>query len=192
VLVSSYEVTGARLTARFQTRGRDGRVEVVIRPNEDPVRSGHTFIAPDIEPAALAGFPVVTASVHLDAVGPAGVFGWIQLVTQRLDHGQIHRAIDAVDWMAPMCGFGYLPTFMDAPATPGEADTTWSADTFLVQLPDVSQTKQLKPLCGFQWGFRTVDGKPAGLLPLRAADNAGWRDLRVVLEHEHPSWRADL
>ncbi len=190
--MSSYEVTGARLSVPFETRGRQGRVEVVLQPNDDPVKSGHTFIAPSIDPAALQGFPVVTASVHLDAVGPAGVFGWIQLVTQRLGRGQIHRAIDAVEWMGPMCAFGYLPTFMDAPATPGDPDAIWSADTFLVQLPDVSRTHHLTPLCGFQWGYRMAGGGQGGLLPLRAADRAGWRDLRVVLEREHPSWRADL
>ncbi len=193
--MSSYEITGARLTVPFQTGGRDGhtgRVEVVIRPNDDPVRSGHTSVIPEVEPAALQGFPVVTAHVLLDVVGPAGVFGWVQLVTQRLDRGRIHRAIDAVEWMAPMCAFGYLPTFMDAPATPGDVDTVWSADTFLVCLPDVSRTRHLQPLCGFQWGYRTVDGRPAGPLPLRTADAAGWRDFRVVLEREYPDWHFDL
>lgn len=189
--MSSYEVTGARLTVPFETRGRHGRVEVVIRPNSDPVKSGHAFISPELEPVALQDFPVVTATVQLDAVGPAGVFGWVQLVTQRLDRGEIHRAIDAVEWMAPMCAFGYLPTFMDAPATPGDVDTTWSADTFLVQLPDVSRTQRLQPVCGFRWGYRTVSGRAAGFLPLHTADAAGWRDLRVVLEREYAGWRTD-
>lgn len=189
--MSSYEVTGARLTVPFESRGRPGRVEIAIHPNDDPVKSGNTFITPEVEPAALRDFPVVTATVRLEAIGPAGVFGWVQLVTQRLDRGEIHRAIDAVEWMAPLCAFGYLPTFMDAPATPGDVDTTWSADTFLVQLPDVSRTRRLQPLCGFRWGYRTKDGRAAGLLPVHAADAAGWRDLQVVLERDHPAWRTD-
>lgn len=189
--MSDYQVTGARLTVPFTSRGRAGRIEVGVHPNQDPVASGHTFLAPGVDPVALQGFPIVTAAVHLDVVGPAGVFGWVQLVTQRLERGEIHRAIDAVDWMAPLCAFGYLPTFLDAPANPGDRDVTWSADTFLVQLPDVSRTRRLQPLGGFQWGYRLAGGRPAGLLPLRTADAAGWRDLRVVLGREHPGWATE-
>ncbi len=188
--MGDYESIGARLTLPFTARGTSGRVQVMLRRNDDPTTSGHDLVfSPGSNLAALQGFPIITARIEMDAPGLSGVFGWVQLVTQRLALGRIERTIDAADFMAPFCAFGHLPTFLDAPANPGDADMTWGADTFLVALPDVSVTRVLQPLAGFRWGYQLVGGRPARSLPLAAADGSGWRDLRVVLERDHPGWR---
>lgn len=88
---------------------------------------------------------------------------------------------------SPLAGFGYLPTFFDAPANPDHPDGEWVAETFLVALPDIARTRRLAAVTGFRWGYRLAAGIPAPL-PAAPIGPQRWEARRPMLTSAYPSW----
>jgi hypothetical protein len=172
------------LSIPFKARGLDGTINVRLRANTDPVRTGHGLVAPDADLDTFRGFPICTATLTYAGEGLHAWFGWIQIITVAGD-----AMVDLADIVpGPFYTYGYLPTFFDAPANPHHPDCEWRADTFLVQVPDVARTRRAEVVAGFSWGYRLRQRQPepSALDGLQAAGWAGHRDL---LAAEYPDWQ---
>lgn len=112
-----------------------------MRPNDAPDEAGHELLDATLGPAAVVDFPIVTAALGYSGYGPRAWCGWLQVLhIERTDEPTEHivDAINVTGSDSPLYCFGYLPTFADAPASPGHADMDWRADTFLVTIPGSS------------------------------------------------------
>lgn len=164
------------LTLPFHTRGRDGHLRIAVHANTDPYATGHHQVAKNFDTETFKGFPVLTAAVSFPAEGPAGWFGWIQLI-RHLQRGQlIDEEIDVNPLLAgsPLYVEGYHPTFAHAPANPDHLDLDWVADAYLVSIGP----RRLTPIVGFTWGYRRfLDDHTELIEPNQAAPEA-WDRIR--------------
>ncbi|MFC7619698.1 hypothetical protein [Microlunatus sp. GCM10028923] len=166
----------------FRARGRDGRIVIKVRANDDPYATGHDLVAKNFDHEAFQGFPVLTAEVEYPGEGPAGWFSWIQLIRHVRDGATIDEEIDG----QPLYVQGYHPTFADAPANPDHLDLDWRADAFLVDIVG----RELSPIVGFSWGYRRFHDDRTELLPLEPVDAEAWPRLKRRLEQDYDGWTA--
>lgn len=177
------------LTLPFRARGHDGHLEVAVHPNSDPYATGHNQVAKNFDAEAFKGFPVLTAEMTFPAEGPAGWFGWIQLI-RHLRGGQvIDEEIDTNPLLAgtPLYVEGYQPTFADAPANPDHHDLDWLADAFLVSIG----TQRLSPIIGFSWGYRRFVDDHTEIIDPGPADGQAWERISHRVRHDFPQWSTD-
>jgi hypothetical protein len=189
-------VDGLTLTTiPFPLRGTDGLVTVQYGANDDPVRWGYAVLQLDwFRPELVRGYPVMQASVACPAEGYAADMGWLQVVRYEIrdpgEEGTV-TVFDTRPQLAetgmPYAAFGIRPTFFDAPSIEGLREVNWHADTFLVFTPDAVMSRVLRPLCGFNWGFRIHEGK-VFLDPSIVADAGDWEKILPDLRERFPSW----
>lgn len=172
------------LTLPFHAKGRDGRIRISVRPNDDPYATGHDEVARNFDYEAFKGFPVLTAEVEFPAEGPAGWFAWIQLIRHIRNGATIDEEIDG----SPLYVQGYHPTFADAPANPDHLDLDWRADAFLINVTE----RQISPIVGFKWGYRRYHDNRTDLLPVEPIDDDAWVHLKNRLEQDYDGWTATL
>jgi hypothetical protein len=168
----------------FSVRGFRGAIAVTVEAN-DPARTGHDLVVPDLDVEAFRGFPVCTASLTYDGAGIHAIFGWIQVITTA--DGVSVDLLPNLDGTDPFSAYGYLPTFFDAPANPGHPDGVWRADTFLVVVPDVIRSRVVVPVAGFTWGYELVGSRPV-VSPVGELTVGEWAGHRDVLTQQHPGW----
>ena len=179
---------GARheLSLEFEARGVPGIVEVSVWVNDDPTDVGTV--------AEAEGFPACQATVAIDLRGYASLFGWVQLVgtespeepTRRYEVDPLAISAD-LNW--PFGFYGLLPTLFDAPSRRDRTQTLdWLAHTFLCVSPDSPMDQVVRPVAGFQWGFRMHDGQVDVVAPNNLALSA-WNSHLSVLETAYPGWR---
>jgi hypothetical protein len=173
----------------FVTRGRAGRLVISMRPNDDPYATGHHRVAKNFDAQAFTGFPILTAEVNFPGEGPAGWFGWIQLIRHVRRGEVIDEEIDRNPLLAgsPLYVEGYRPTFADAPANPDHRDLDWCADAFLVDIAG----QHVAPIVGFSWGYRRFLDDRTELIEPETADDQAWSRIRNQIEHEFGPWTAE-
>ncbi len=166
----------------------DGRVIVKMRPNHDPVATGHDRVAADFDREQFKGFPVLTAEVVFPGEGPNGWFAWVQLIRHVRGGEVIDERIDNNPLFPanPLYVEGYRPTFADAPANPDQHDLDWLADAYLATLTG----RQLTPILGFSWGYRRFVDDQTELIDPAPADDAAWPRISRRLEQDFASWSA--
>jgi hypothetical protein len=166
-------------------------VRVRIEPNLDPLRWGcGTFLSRDRLNTAI-GFPVCRATVNYSGEGYLGLLGWVQVVGT--------ASADAMRWEPdplallrdldlPFAFFGFAPTLFD---TPVRADlslpTIWTAHSFLCSVPGPVGDRIVRPVVGFEWGFRSSGADIAIEEPARLNLEA-WDARLEMLQDRHPTW----
>jgi hypothetical protein len=188
-----YDSPDPVLVLPFTCRGGTGAVDVHYGVTVDPVGVGFHLVASGFEEKRFRGFPVIRAGVSFEGDGYLAVFGWLQVVSRRIvASGEVDVVVDLPPMLAgadsPLAGFSYLPTLLDAPANPDHPDGDWTAETFLVAVPDIARTRCLTALTGFRWGYRLVAGKPAPL-PVSPIGPDRWKACRPKLEEMYQTWR---
>jgi hypothetical protein len=180
----------------FTLRGIDGVVTVENGPNDDPIRWGYDVLQ-TYDPELARGFPVMLASVAHPREGYAADMGWVQIVRYEVsDPGNEERTTvfdvppQLLEVEMPYMSFGVLPTVFDAPSIVGVRQVVWDADTFLVVTPDAVLSREIRPLCGFRWGYR-IDGGTVRLVPVEIAGEQDWRRNVDGLRRRFPSWTFD-
>jgi hypothetical protein len=180
-------------TIRFALRGRKGQVEVRRTTNEDPRRWGYHLLEGALGfPAAKAeGFPVVSARVRYDGEGYGAAMGWVQVVRMReVGSSEEHEIVDKPPQLAddgsPYCFWGSEPSFFDAPSTTARLEL-WSAHAFLVASPDAVMTREVRPVCGFSWGFSNAGTHPDADA-VRQIGEKEWSVVCDVLARSYPEW----
>lgn len=177
----------------FVVRDLPGEVTVRYGVNTDPalVGYGDWVLGTDYPPEMALGFPVVQAEVVYDGQGYAAVMAWIQLVRfDTHDDAESRLVFDVApqitDSDVPYMSFGIRPTLFDAPGF-AKPDVTWDADSFLVHTPDGVLSRVVSPICGFNWGYRVIDGvvRP---LPVKVAQASDWQRNLADLRHRYQDW----
>ena len=181
-----------QLEVPFRLRERDGIVTVRVERNDNPDDLGLSFVAVGYDRDAFTGFPVMEAVVHYDGRGPRAWMGWLQVISWHDVDGTRTDDVDALSLGggdSPLYTFGYAPTLSDCPANPSHPDGDWTANTYLVAVPDVMRSKVLQPITGFPWGYRLRSGKPESLFEPSALPLETWDQHRErLLASSHPAW----
>jgi hypothetical protein len=127
-----YQSPDPALVLPFTCRGDAGTVDVHYGVTTDPAALGFDLAATGFDNARFTGFPAIRAEVSLGGEGYRAVVGWLQVIRRSVAaSGELVVEVDlppvlaAADW--PLAGFGYLPTFFDAPANPDHPDGEWVA-----------------------------------------------------------------
>lgn len=180
-------------TIPFRLRGLDGRVEVRLTTNDDPARWGYPLLESALGfPAEKAeGFPVASAAVRYQGEGYGAAMGWVQTVRMREEGSPEEQVIvdkppQLADDGSPYCFWGPEPSFFDAPSTTARLEL-WSAHAFLVACPDAVMTKEIRPVCGFSWGFSNLESEPEAEA-VRTIGEEEWSAARSVLVERYPAW----
>lgn len=183
-------------TIPFGLRGRRGRVEIRQTTNDDPARWGYPLLEGVLGfPSEKAeGFPVLSARVRYPGEGYGAFMGWVQTVRMREQGNSEEQVIvdkppQLADDGSPYCFWGPEPSFFDAPSTTARLEL-WSAHAFLVASPDAVMTKEIRPVCGFSWGFANLGPCPEAK-PVRTIGEEDWSMARDILIEGYPAWRFD-
>ncbi len=176
----------------FTCRGDPGTVQVHYGVTSDPAAAGFDLVAAGFDEVRFAGFPAIRAEVSLDGEAYRAVVGWLQVISRAVAaSGDLSVQVDLPPLLAaadsPLAGFGYLPTFFDAPANPDHPDGDWIAETFLVAVPDIARTRRLAAVTGFRWGYRLAAARPTPL-PVEPIKPERWDAHRLMLASAYPSW----
>ena len=118
--------------------------------------------------------------------------GWVQVVQWREEGSEqddvvVDKPPQLADDGSPYCFWGLKPSFFDAPSTTARL-RRWVAHAFLTVSPDALMTKEVRPLCGFSWGYSTLGPSPEAT-PVRPIGEESWRAVRDVLADHYPAWR---
>jgi hypothetical protein len=161
----------------------EGRVEVEIRPNEDPEAYGCTEIA--------RGFPVCTARVEHPAIGYADMLGWMQLVNRsdKADGFLIDPLELLTETTHPFGYFGMAPTLFDNPHTDELENWDFFAHTFLCGLGGelLEFRREIRAVLGFSWGLRMRRAQIEFLGPTRISASE-WDEHRDYLGAVYAKW----
>ena len=181
-------------TILFGLRGLDGRVEIRQTTNDDPARLGYALLESVLgfPPEKAKGFPVVSAAVRYAGEGYGAFMGWVQIVRMREEGTSEEQVIvdkspQLADDGSPYCFWGPEPSFFDAPSTTARLEL-WSAHAFLVAIPDAVMTKEVRPVCGFSWGFSNLGPEPEAEA-VRTIGAEDWSTARNILAETYPAWR---
>ncbi len=172
----------------FSCRGNDGLVSVRYGITEDADHLGFGLLKEWFEPPLAVGYPAVEARVSFGGAGYARYFGWLQMLkTPQSEVPQVDQPPVLVG-DSPLMTFGYLPTLFDAPANPEHPVGDWTAEAFLVALPDAVVSKAINPVAGFRWGYRKSANGIEPYQP-RALNYAAWEAYIGRLSTCFPEWR---
>jgi hypothetical protein len=192
----------------FTLNDRSGRVAVGYGPGQDPVQAGFDALPGiNLPLERCLGYPVMHAQIdQYDGSGYRTLCGWIQIVTRECyakgdterENLLRSRSVDLAPSMhgmgIPWVTYGTLPSIFDAPCLNlgGNAELTWTADTFLTTLPLHSREEPIDWLLGFRWGYREYDpasGRPIELLSLQITDGQIRNHHLEFLRREFATWR---
>jgi hypothetical protein len=170
----------------FSLRGVRGAIDVTVDVTRNPSDLGAS-------PGAV-GLPHCQATIEYPGKGYAALVGWIQMVrsTDNDSHGEAFE-MDPLMFVGevphPFGFFGITPTLFDAPARRTGADLDWLCHSFLSYIKDLEgETRVVKALAGFSWGFSRKDGTTT-VEPTRRLASADWSGHLDLLHGEHPGWR---
>lgn len=178
----------------FELRGIPGRVLVHFGPNDDPDRWGYPLLGVNYPAEMAKGFPVIQAEVDYPAEGYGAVLAWIQLVwIKDLDGGEpkfepVDLAPQLLGLEMPYFSFGVRPVLFDAPSFGSAANVDWVAHSLLAYTPDCLMTREVRPVCGFSWGYHLRGTLPILRHPTITNANDWEADL-TLLRDAFPSWR---
>lgn len=173
----------------FELREVLGVVTIDYSVNDDPQRWGYHLLQLPYDFQVSRGCPVLRATVDHPAEGYGAALGWIQIVETR-GPGQPDAIVDVAPQMAdsgsPWLAWAVRPELFDAPST-SHPEFSFRADTFLAYTPDCVITREVKPLCGFSWGYEVRGGEPS-VTPLTVGTLDRWVSAQPVLSSRCPGW----
>lgn len=182
----------AEMQIPFSLRGLQGMVAVEVVANDDPARWGYRLFAGTESLDQIVGFPVCTARVTYPAEGYAAVFGWVQLAQStdssgdptifEVDPIQVYEQV-----ATPFAWFGVTPVLFDAPSRESTYSMRWRARSWLCTIPDAVISRDVVPVCGFDWGF-DIDGRAITLAPPAELSLGVWHEHLLALHARFPTW----
>jgi hypothetical protein len=172
----------------FTFQSHTGRVIVTVEATRSPATLG-------VGDAAL-GFANCKATVEFSGRGYLGLLGWVQLVrsTDNASQGRQFE-MDPFDPFGlyeraplPYCWYGITPTLFDAPSRSERVRLDWLAHSFLAASPFGGNTKVVRPLLGFTWGFQVGEDKRTTLAPVASLTAVDWETHLPYLRDCYPEW----
>jgi hypothetical protein len=170
----------------FSLRGIRGAIDITVDVTRDPKDVGAS-------PGAV-GLPHCHAAIEYPGKGYDSLMGWIQMV-RSTDNDSSGEAFEMDPLMFvgavphPFGFFGIAPTLFDAPARRSDVDLDWLCHSFLTYIKDFEgETRVVKAIVGFSWGFSRKNGMTAVNLAQRLEPN-DWGAQLDLLHREHPGWR---
>jgi hypothetical protein len=176
--------TFPRMRLSFIRARLKGEVNAVIELVHDAAAVG--------KPAGTEGFPSCQARVIYPGRGYNALFGWVQLVRSPDFSGE-QFALDPLrffeDAPSPHCFYGICPTLFDAPSRDERDPLDWIAHSFLAPIDLFSDEREVRPLCGFSWGFDINTQGALTVKPTEALSAADWEQHLAYLSDRFPNWR---
>jgi hypothetical protein len=186
----------------FSLRGIQNTIEVIYRVNESAWESGFDALLDlPFDPRLCIGYPTVHAYVkNMTNTGYRRLCGWIQLVQRAYFSSDLLETPDenelSIDSNDPDCiyfAYGSPAEIYDAPCNNlnGNVKGTWTAYTYLVDMPSRMNGNKLSFLAGFQWGYEEalINGKlVVRSRDLKELDNKTWNKHISYLKTQYPQY----
>lgn len=148
----------------FELRGIPNTIEVIYKTNGSVTESGFDALDLPFDPNLCFGYPTMHAYIKdMANAGYRRYCGWIQLVkreyfsSESLDKpDEIALFVDTGDPAIIYFAYGYPSEIYDAPCNNlgDKVRGTWTAYTYLVDVPSRMNDYTLSFLAGFQWGYK--------------------------------------
>ena len=182
----------------FIFHGQENLIEVIYEINDNPYKSGFDVLNLPFDYNICIGYPTLHASVkQMKNTGYRRYCGWIQLVEREYfssewldlpDESEI--SIDT-DGSGLYFAFGYPAELYDAPCfnLNNSVKGTWTAYTYLVDIPSRMNGHKLSFLAGFKWGYTESIVKKSlevHLLELIELDINEWNAHVPFMKSIHP------
>ncbi|MDR1216290.1 MAG: hypothetical protein LBK25_06385 [Treponema sp.] len=186
----------------FNLRGIQNTIEVIYRVNESAWESGFdALLGLPFDPHLCIGYPTVHAYIkNMTNTGYRRLCGWIQLVQRAYFSSDLLETPDenelSIDSNDPHCiyfAYGSPAEIYDAPCNNlnGNVKGTWTAYTYLVDMPSRMNGNKLSFLAGFQWGYEEtlINGKlVVKSRDLKELDNKTWNKHISYLKTQYPCY----
>jgi len=185
----------------FELRGMPNTIEVIYKANESVIESGFDALNLPFEPNLCIGYPAMYAYVKdMENTGYKRYCGWIQLVKREYFSSEalytpdeIELSIDTVDPAIIYFAYGYPSEIFDAPCNNlnGNARGTWTAYTYLVDIPTRMSDYKLSFLAGFQWGCNEEKKNNklcVQIQDVKKIDITQWREHIPKMKEEYPQY----
>lgn len=166
----------------FLLRGSQEFLTVEYETNTSADESGFDALDVPFPKEKCIGYPTMHAYFeNMKLTGYKRYCGFIQLVKrEEVRNGKMSEVLFcdvSPDVGGPFFAYGYPASIYDAPCyNLGDCDLlTWTAYTYLVDLPSRMNGNQLQFLTGFSWGYREDASGPLGLLDLEILSEQDWK-----------------
>ena len=185
----------------FTLNGVSNMIEVVYKANDSSKESGFDILNLPFDPNLCIGYPTMHAYIKdMESTGYRRYCGWIQLIKREYFSSEtLEKAdenilsIDNGDPAYIYFAFGYPAEIYDAPCNNlnGNAKGTWTAYTYLVDIPTRMNNHKLSYLAGFQWGYEEAMINGELIVKMRDIKELGkeqWEDHILFMKNEYPQY----
>ena len=181
----------------FTFHGQENVIDITYKANDDPIETGFDVLNLPFDYHLCIGYPVLHAAVKpMKNTGYRRYCGWIQLVERQyyslasLPKPDEHELSIDTNGKGLYFAFGYPAELYDAPCNNlnGNEKGTWTAYTYLVDIPSRMNGNRLSFLAGFRWGYEEsiADGSLAvNMLPLNVIGIDKWQEHVLFMKQQH-------
>ena len=186
----------------FELRGIPNKIEVIYKTNESASESGFDALLDlPFDQDLCIGYPALHAYVkNMNSTGYRRACGWIQLVKREyyssvlLDQpDEIALSVDTNDPACIYLAYGYPAEIYDAPCNNlnGNVKGTWTAYTYLVDMPTRMNGFVMSFLAGFQWGYKEeikTGNLSVQMQDIKEIDRSQWREHIPCMKEQYPQY----
>ncbi len=165
---------------------------VEYKENTDPHKAGFDVLKLPFPIEDSLGYPVIHAFFRdMKATGYRRYCGFIQFIEREdTKNGVIHRdfSVDVTPDLEKACipyfSYGFPASLFDAPCRNlRDSDSlTWTAYTYLVEMPTRMNDGQIKYLAGFSWGYTETKTGCKKIHTLELLSRENWEAHRRLLQ----------
>ena len=182
----------------FVFHGQENYIEVIYKINDDPIESGFDILNLPFDYNVCVGYPTLHASIkQMKNTGYRRYCGWIQLVEREYFSTELLNSPDereiSIDTNEKglYLAFGSPAELYDAPCfnLNNNVKGTWTAYTYLVDIPSRMNGYKLSFLAGFKWGYTESIAKKSlevRVLELNELDISKWNEHVLFMRSIHP------
>ena len=185
----------------FTLCGIPNLIEVVYKANESAAESGFDALNLPFDPNLCIGYPTMHAYIkNMANTGYRRHCGWIQIIkkeyysSEALDApDNVSLVIDTIDPVNIYFAYGYPAEIYDAPCNNlgSNAKGTWTAYTYLVEIPTRMNNNKLSFLAGFSWGYHEalIDNKlDVTIQSINEINSKQWREHTYLMKEHYPQY----
>lgn len=180
----------------FKLREKENNLIVEYNKMKNPTESGFCALKLPFDVNECIGYPMMHAFFEeLSLNGYERYCGWIQII-KREEYNTINGEeicnvvydLDVSEEMRnhelPYFAYGYPAELFDAPCNNlnGNEKLTWTAYTYLVDVPSRMNDGQMLYLAGFSWGYTENVDKEVSILELKILSEKDWKEHRKYID----------
>jgi hypothetical protein len=191
----------------FELNQKSGILTVCYEANQSAEKSGFDLFAGlGFDVTMCFGYPTIRAYISsFEGAGYHTASAWIQMVTRReFTSVESHEPLTVVSDVdthpfleelgVPFFAMGFPAEIFDAPCNNlgSLGKLEWTADTFLVTMPNRANNHVISRVAGFCWGYCKYDldeKRRVEIQPVTVTGFADWEQFLPLLQSRFGKWK---